>query len=160
MPPLVNMHNRNVIFQMPSAQKLPLAYVTFKLLLPSVNLHMFPQVLCRKEAFAAKGTHMWPFRTMDQDMASQVCHTSVPLATAITRIWTLHGVKAIYVHLEMAQQFEPLLTLFTLEEPFSGVHHRMAFKVTWKPEAFVTYIAGDLIRSITKQSSVFLQSSS
>jgi hypothetical protein len=150
------MHNRNVILQMPSAQKLPFAHITFKLSLPSVNLHVFPQVLCRKEAFAANGTQVRPFRTVDQQMASQVCHTSIPLATAITRIWTLPGVKAIYVHLEMAQQLEPLLTLFTLEEPFSSVHHRMAFKVTRKPEAFATYIAGDLIRSVTKQSSVFL----
>lgn len=160
MPPLVNVHNRDVLLQMSAAQKLPLAHVTLKLPLPGVNLHVFPQVLCRKEAFVANGTHVRPFRTVYQHVASQVCHTSIPLATAITWIWPLSGVKAIYVHLEMAQQFEPLLTLFTLEDPFSSVHHRMAFKITWKLEAFATYIAGDLIRSITKQSSVFLQSSS
>jgi hypothetical protein len=125
-----------------------------------VNLHVFPQVLCSKEAFVAKGTYMRPFRTVDQLVASQVCHTSIPLATAITWKLPLSGVKAIYVHLEMAQQFETLLALFTLEDPFSSVHHRMAFKITWKLETFATYIAGDLIRSIKKQSSFFLQSSS
>jgi ABC-type uncharacterized transport system permease subunit len=124
-----------------------------------VNLLVFPQVLCRKEALAAEGAHVRPFRAVDQHVAFQVCDTSISLATATTRIGTLPGVKAIYVHLEMARQFESLLTLVTLEDSFSGVHHRMAFKVTLKLEAFATHIARDLTWSITKQSSVFLQSS-
>jgi hypothetical protein len=102
MMPLVDMHNHNVLLKVPSAQKLPLAHVTFKLPFSSVNLHVFPQVLCRKEAFAANGTHMWPFRAVDQQVASQVRYTSIPLATAITWIRPLPGVKAVYVHLEMA----------------------------------------------------------
>jgi hypothetical protein len=65
MAPLVGVHNQDVLLQMTTAQKLPLAHITFKLLLPIVNLHVFPQVFCSNEALAANGTQVWPLRTVN-----------------------------------------------------------------------------------------------
>jgi hypothetical protein len=72
MVPLEGMHNYDMFLQMPTAQKLPLAHITFKLLLPAMNLHVFPQVFCSNEALVANKTHMRPFRTVNQNMTFQV----------------------------------------------------------------------------------------
>jgi hypothetical protein len=101
--PLVNMHKHNVLLQMCTAQKLPLANVTLKLLLPRVRLHVCSQLLCRKEALAANGTHMQSFRTVYQQVAFQVCHTSILLPTGVARVMTLPSMKTIDMHLEVAQ---------------------------------------------------------
>ena len=101
--PLVNMHKHNVFLQMCTAQKLPFAHVTFKLLLPCVCLHVCSQLLCRKEALAANGTCMQSFWTVNLQVAFQVCHTSILLPACVTRVMTLPSVKTIYMHLEMAQ---------------------------------------------------------
>jgi len=101
--PLVNMHKHNVLLQMCTTQKLPLAHVTFILLLPCVRLHVCSQLLCRKEALAANGTCMQSFWTVNQQVAFQVCHTSVLLPACVTRVMTLPSMKTIYMHLEVAQ---------------------------------------------------------
>jgi hypothetical protein len=68
--------------------------------------------------------------------------------------------KAIYMHLEVAQQFKPLLTLITLKVSFSSVHHSMAFEITWELEVFATYVADYLTQSVTKQCSILFQPTS